>query len=452
MTGTSQGNAHPEPASTLPPNDTRYSLASRLHSPVSEDEWAQAVQQATENVAHIETLNRTSNQRGNSWSLPIPDGTYAHTPTWTSRTHWQHQVRTLLNSPTGRRLCTTHTISTEAVFAVAVIHASHAESTTGRSVTASRNTIARRAGVSTSTLKRARRVLTALGVAVELVRGRYLNRFEAMAAESHHGHRQFRAASTWALTTPRSITTTVTAPYKKPRRPSRATLRTAARRSRTTTRNHPQSGHRDPLSPSGGFALKALAFKISPTRAQTRAGTTTRQTTPTTPRTIHLQRAAAELVAHAPALRPAGHIGTICDILQRTSIDTARWTGRDIAHQLTTDTQNRGWTWPNHIPQPAAFLRWRLAQIDWSTTTHSEKKNNHDRSRREEQLTRHAELRARNEGAATETTRTEIIRTLRIDLQRARVSTAHRSESKDLGHRDDYGSDLPASQRNYVHS
>jgi hypothetical protein len=412
VTGTSQGNAHPEPASTLPHNTILDRSPSTRHAPVSDDEWAHAVQQATENVTRIETLNRTSNQRGNSWSLPIPDGTYSRTPTWTSRTHWQHQVRTLLNSPTGTRLCTTHTISTEAVFAVAVIHASLAESATGRSVTASRETIARRAGVSASTVKRARRVLTALGVAVELVRGRYLSRLEAMAAESHHGRHQFRAASTWALTTPRSVVTTVTPRFTKPRIPSRATLRTAAYRSRTTTRNHPQSGTRDPLSPSGGFALKALAFKISPTRAQTRVGKTTHQPT-TTPRPIHLQRAAAELIAHAPALTPASHIGMICHTLQQSGIDTTRWTGRDIAHQLTTDTQQRGWTWPNHIPQPTAFLRWRLTHIDWATTTPTERNDQHNRTRRAEQLTRHAELRARDERSASEATRTEILRTFR---------------------------------------
>lgn len=411
MPGTSQGNAHPEPASTLP-QTILHGPPSMRPTPVSDDKWEHAVQQATENVTHIETLNRTSNQRGNSWSLPIPDGTYSRTPTWTSRTHWQHQVRTLLNSPTGTKLCTNHTTSTEAVYAVAVIHASLAESATGRSVTASRETIARRAGVSTSTVKRARRVLTALGVAVELVRGRYLSRLEAMAAESHHGHRQFRAASTWALTTPRPVATTVTPPFTKPRKPSRATLRTNAYRFRITARNHPQSGHRDPLSPSGGFALKALAFKISPTRTQARAGKTTHQPI-TTPRPIHLQRAAAELIAHAPALKPAGHIGTICDRLQQSGIDTTRWAGRDIARQLTTDTQQRGWTWPNYIPRPSAFLHWRLTHIDWAPTTPTERNDEHNRTRRADQLTRHAELRARDERAASEATRTEAVRTFR---------------------------------------
>lgn len=412
MPGISQGNAHPGPASTLPHNNTLDGSPSTCHAPVSDDEWAYAVQQATENVARIETLNRASNQRGSSWSLPIPDGTESRTPAWTSRTHWQHQVRVLLNSPTGTTLCANHTISTEAVFAVAVIHASLAESATGRSVTASRETIARRAGVSTSTVKRARRVLTALGVAVELVRGRYLSRLEAMAAESHHGSRQFRAASTWALTTPRPVATTVTPPFTKPRRASRATLRTAAYRSRTTTRNHPQSGHRDPLSPSGGFALKVLAFKISPTRAQTHAGKTTHPPT-TTPRPIHLQRAAAELIAHAPALRPAGHFGTICSTLQQSGIDTTRWTGRDIAHKLTTDTQQRGWSWPNHIPRPSAFLRWRLTHIDWAATTPTERNDEHNRTRRADQLARRAELRAREERAASEATRREALRAFR---------------------------------------
>lgn len=412
MTGTSQGNAHPEPASTLPHNTILDGSPSTRHAAVSDDEWAHAVQQATENVARIETLNRASSQRGNSWSLPIPDGAYSRTPTWTSRTHWQHQVRTLLNSPTGTRLCTKHTISTEAVFAVAVIHASLAERATGRSVTASRETIARRAGVSTSTVKRARRVLTALGVAIELVRGRYLSRLEAMAAESHHGRRQFRAASTWALTTPRSVATTVTPPFSKPRRASRVTLRTATYRSRTTTRNHPQSGTRDPLSPSGGFALKALAFKISPTRAQAHAGKTTHQPT-TTPRPLHLQRAAAELIAHAPALKPAGHSGTICDTLQQSGIDTTRWTGRDIAHKLTTDTQQRGWTWPNHIPRPSAFLRWRMTQLDWTVSSPTERRLEHDRLRHAEQATRRAEFRKRVENKASEATRTEMLRTLR---------------------------------------
>ncbi|MCE4267715.1 hypothetical protein [Rhodococcus globerulus] len=62
---------------------------------------------------------------------------------------------------TGTELCKKNTISTEAAFAVAVIHASLAEGRTGRGVTASRETIANRAEVSVSVVKRARRVLGA---------------------------------------------------------------------------------------------------------------------------------------------------------------------------------------------------------------------------------------------------------------------------------------------------
>ncbi|KJF19137.1 MULTISPECIES: hypothetical protein [unclassified Rhodococcus (in: high G+C Gram-positive bacteria)] len=235
---------------------------------------------------------------------------------------WQHQVRTLLNSPTGTQLCKTHAVSTETVFTVAVTHAHYAESKTGRSITASRHTIATRAGVSVSAVKRARRVLTALGVATELIRGRYLQKIESMAAEAHHGHRQFRAASVWALISPRTAVTTIAAPFTKSRKRSRATLRTTAYRAHIASLISPQTGGRGPLSPSGGFALQSLVFKFSPTHANTRAG---RPKNPqrSAPRPIELQRTAAQLIDHIPALKTTKHIGQICDVLDRADIDPA---------------------------------------------------------------------------------------------------------------------------------
>jgi hypothetical protein len=79
-----------------------------------------------------------------------------------------------------------------------------------------------------------------------------------------------------------------------------------------------------------------------------------------------LQRNTAQLIAHIPALKSTRHVGRICDVLANTDIDVTRWTGRDIAHELTRDTQSRGWVWPAQLTRPVAFLRWRLAQIDWS--------------------------------------------------------------------------------------
>ena len=135
MTGnTSQGIARPEPAPTHSQHDPIAPLHTIDGHPATpepalptDDEWVRAVRQATENVARIETLNATSNQRGNSWALPIKDGQHARTPIWTSRTQWQHQVRTLLDSSPCAQLCKNHPVSTETAVTVAVTRAHHAE-------------------------------------------------------------------------------------------------------------------------------------------------------------------------------------------------------------------------------------------------------------------------------------------------------------------------------------
>lgn len=418
----SQGSSHPEPGTTVHKNSAfgashTDAAATSAAGPTTEDtdEWATAVREATENVARIEALNAESGQRGHSWALPVTTGRRARTPVWTSRAQWQHQVRTLLNSPTGTEICKKNTISTEAAFAVAVTHASLAEGKTGRGVTASRETIAIRAGVSVSVVKRARRVLGALGMAVEQERGRYLTALESMAAEAHHGHRQFRAASVWALISPRVAVATITAPFKRSKKHSRATLRSAAYRARTASRTSPQTGGRGPLSPSGGFVLQSLVLKFSPTHAQARTGKP-KNTQKSTPRPIELQRNAAQLIAHIPALKTTKHVGHICDVLVNTDIDPARWTGRDIAHELTRDTQSRGWVWPAQLTRPTAFLRWRLAQIDWSQPSPAERARDNDRTRLAEQTARRLETHERDSHVAHAHTRAEIMQHLREQL------------------------------------
>ncbi|PVX59669.1 hypothetical protein [Rhodococcus globerulus] len=421
----SQGSSHPEPGTTVNKNSAfgashTDAAATSAAGPTTEDadEWATAVREATENVARIEALNAESGQRGNSWALPVTTGRRARTPVWSGRAQWQHQVRTLLNSPTGTEICKKNTISTEAAFAVAVTHACFAEGKTGRGVTASRERIANRAGVSVSVVKRARRVLGALGMAVEQERGRYLTKLESMAAEAHHGHRQFRAASVWALISPRAAVQALAPPMKKATRATRATraaLRSAAYRVRTASRTSPHPSGRGPLSPSGGFVLQSLVFKFSPTHAHTRAGRP-KNTRKSTPRPIELQRTTAHLIAHIPALKTTKHVGHICDVLANTDIDTARWTGRDIARELTTDTQSRGWVWPAQLTRPTAFLRWRLAQIDWSQPSPAERAREHDRTRLAEQTARRREARERDSHVAHAHTRAEIMQHLREQL------------------------------------
>jgi hypothetical protein len=252
-------------------------------------------------------------------------------------------------------------------------------------------------------------------MAVEQERGRYLTTLESMAAEAHHGHKQFRAASVWALISPRAAVTAITAPFKKSRKPSRATLRTATFRARTASRTSPHPGGRGPLSPLGGFVLQSLVLKFSPTHANTRAGRP-KNTQRSAPRPIDLQRTAAQLIAHIPALKTTKHIGQICDVLDRAGIDPARWTGRCIARELTRDTQSRGWVWPTQITRPIAFLRWRLAHINWSVPSPAERARDNDRTRLAEQATRRREAHERDSHVAHAHTRTAIMKQLREQL------------------------------------
>lgn len=423
MTGTSQGNPHPEPGTTFIKSQNLG--ASHTHiaprpSAVDGDEWARTVREATENVARVEALNNQSGQRGNSWSLPVDADKHARTPVWSGRTQWQQQVRASLNNPTGTALCTKNNVASESVFAVAVMHAALAEGKTGRGVTASRKTIAQRAGVSISVVKRARSVLKALGMAVEHARGRYLTTLESMAAESHHGRRQYRAASVWSLTSPRAALQAVAAPAKKVAKATRAALRSAAYRARMAIQSYPQSATRDPLSPSGGFALKTSVWNYSPTHAQARAGKP-KDTQRSTPRPIELQRAAAQLIAHTPALKAAGHVGRICEVLEKADIDLTRWAGRDIARELTKDTQTRGWVWPTQLTRPVAFLSWRLAQIDWSGATPAELARKNDEVRCAEQAARREESRLRELNVASPAKRAMIMQQARSRRQNVQL-------------------------------
>lgn len=398
MPGTSQGNAHPEPDTTNQPTITPSAPAPPSRTPApppSDREWDTLVARATAAVDTLHSLNISTGQRGRSFTLPVPDGTQACIPIWSGRTVWLRQLRHALTTHSGREALREQHISVDRLMAVAAAHAHYADSGTGRSVTASRTTLATRAGVSVSTVNRARRVLRTLGAAHELVRGRTLTHAEYLAAELHHGGPQHRAASVWALSSPAALVATT--PRTPPRRRHRSrahtrTLRYRARHPRphTTTAAgtasaRPQVRGRDTLSP--GSSVQELHLSSGSTHQRARARTLT--TTRSQPRPIGLQRAAAALVAAAPAVTPHRHIGTICDVLTRAGIDTTRWSGRDIAHHLTRDTVARNWTWPatGELHSPTGYLAWRLHRVDWTGPSPTE----HAHTARKQRLREHAE-------------------------------------------------------------
>lgn len=378
VVGTSQGNSYPESVSShIRPKNIDFtsncviSTTTDLATFTFDADLTESTARAKARIDQITKLNADSAQRGNSWYLPVDHQEQAQTPLWTSRDEWQRQVRELLNSSTGTGICRAHQVDPQRVFAVAVTMAGFAEQRTGRRVTVSRTTLAEKTGISISVVQRARRVLSALHVAKEMVRGRFLRTIELWAAEAHHGGRQTRAASVWALTSPRSVlqslTSTTIPPGAKPQPNPNSQQSTD-----NAADSYPQSTISDPLSVVLAFSSSSSVRK---NYTNARAGVYHRkESKKRKPKPISLQRAAAELVHHAPALMPHGHIGAISNALNRHSIDTERWSGRDIARTLDQDTKSRGWTWPNasELNDPVRFLHWRLARIDWSGNSPTE--------------------------------------------------------------------------------
>ena len=392
VVGTSQGSPCPgfvssylQQKNTDPAQNCVISTTADPATCTFNTDLANSIARAEERINKITTLNAESEQRGKSWCLPVDHTEQARTPLWTSRAEWQRQVRELLNTKTGIETCRQHQVDPQRVFAVAVTMAGFAEQRTGRRVAASRTALAERTGISISVVQRARRVLSALHVAKEMARGRFLRTIECWAAEAHHGGHQTRAASVWALVSPRSILRTLTS-TKPPNQPSPQTTPHNRKATPTATKINPHSTARDSLSVVLAFSSSSSVRK-NYTSARTRVDHQ-KASKNRNPKPINLQRAAAELIRYAPALTPPGHVGVISDALKRHSIDTERWSGRDIARTLTDDTKSRGWTWPNvsEINDPVRFLHWRLARIDWSVRSPTElaiaAKNQRDEERR----------------------------------------------------------------------
>lgn len=257
---------------------------------------------------------------------------------WTSRSGWLEGLHRWAHSPALGQLCAAERVSITAatLLSIAAVMAEHADHATGRHVALTRATIASRAGCDVRTVTTAWRVLRASHWAVEAQRG--------------HG----------SPATP-SIGRRPSVYHLVPRREAHPTPSSAA-----------QDFH---LPPSGGLSLSSPVGKNSPSgRASAPAhhmsqnGCNTsaaRRSRRTTARPLATQRLAAALVARTHGLDRA-HIGTICDALTAAGIDPTVWTARAITNALNADMRARGWTWPDHITNPGAFLSSRLRRLDWT--------------------------------------------------------------------------------------
>lgn len=327
----------------------------------------------------IERLN--SAQIGSSWSLPLDPGASSHVRAWLGPRHWGYNVRCSLASEQGQALLVRHHTSVETVIKVSKILARHAHSTSGRHVTVSNATLCTETGLKDRPVRRARAVLRELGFAVDMATGRKLSALEVAAAAAHHGGRQDRAASHWHLTLPENTVALPTPPRRRSASMGKTT-RTALSKAVHAHRSSSDEGARDHLSMKSSVKKISSVGRNSPTcaRARARAGASTNQREE--PRPLHLQRAAADLVAHCHGMdkgqwartdqgeyvrRQGGwHIGRVADVIAKAGIDTTRWSGRDIRRRMDQELRDQGFAWPDVVSSPAAFLLLQLRRIDWS--------------------------------------------------------------------------------------
>ena len=269
------------------------------------------------------------------------------TPVWLSRDSWLDGLRSWAGSTDFSTVCQQRRVSITAatVVAVATAWAGFADHATGRNAAVTRARLAHLVGCDRRTITRAWTVLGAGGWAREAARGH----------GSASGHTAGNRASIWHLANP------------------------------TPARGAVGNVH---LPPKAGFTLSSLVHQYSPTVGADQTAPTNdhhrhtqhkkrppakrrRQHRRTQPRSLALQRLAAQLVNTCHGLDKPGrtHIGGICDALTTAGINPTTWSAQTLTKALNTDMKTHGLCWPDHITNPAAFLTTRLKRITTHTTT-----------------------------------------------------------------------------------
>ena len=368
MRDSSEGSAHPNAVSSMSMLGESQGARSDLDN-TQEPDLGEVIRKRIEDAEKENTLR---GQRGHSWAL---DGRQPAL-VWQSRNKWLAGTAAELACIRGRQLCRKWRVSPRTALLVARACARLADADTGRRVTASNATIGRIAAELADrsrpfchdVVSNARAVLAELELAVEVARGRYLTVEERFQAAVHHDGVQIRAASTWALTTPRRW-------YTKSYLPRRG--------------------------PTGS---KTPRRECSPTHARKRAtapsGRSQRSKDRDRPKKAHV--VTAQLVAAAKSLDNGRHLGSLVDVVAEL-VDCDRWTGRDLVAVLNQDARENPRDWPSTIQNPAGFLRHRLSRLRGvlAGPSPSEVAEQHRQRALEEQLQRAEAAAAAEERTAT---------------------------------------------------
>lgn len=255
-------------------------------------------------------LHTPNPRTGRSWAQEPEAGTQGRIPCWATRSRWLKLLEAELSGETAAGVLKKHHAAPHTVYRVARMDAAAADTTTGRNVRTSHQTVARNLSLSIDTVRRARRVLRDLGFSVEVVRGRYMTAVERAAAARAHGSRQRRFASTRCLTIP-------------------ARCRAMHPYPCGVTSFPPPTSQRVPSSRSRAAGTSTKQQKKRP------------QKRPTPP--LGVQKIAARLVQRMPWL-DRGHSGHLMGLSRGlvTCGVTEEWTTQDLMNAVEADHQGLG--------------------------------------------------------------------------------------------------------------
>lgn len=244
----------------------------------------------------------------------------AATPAWISRDGWLSELERWLGTDEGRTARMRVHLRSSLLMRVAVVLAAHADHANGRHCAVTNAAAAAAAGCSPRTVTTVRRLLAEAGLAVEVHRG----------TGSAHAPAGLRRPSIWHLVSRKEPVDNRGVFHLPP-----------SRRDRRVT---PVGKN----SPSGRTRPPRRSQNRRPPR--------------TAPRPLRVQRLAAEVIARSVGLDTV-HPGHICDALTRSGLDLDQWSAKQITTALNADMRTRGWSWPNRIDRPGAFLAARLRHL-----------------------------------------------------------------------------------------
>lgn len=279
-------------------------------------------------------------------------------PCWTTRPAVLKAIQAALVSPEGETMRREEGrrkdgkgggIAVEAVMAVADDDCRTADSSTGRNIMTSHETVARRVTargfrMSVGTVRKARRVLRTLGFQATVEQGRYLTKTERLEyalthpkKEGHNGKQYvpWRKASTRVFTMAADV---VRGTGHLPRRglltPNLKKVSTSQKRLRAVSKSSTPTKPRSARPQSAG------------------------------PRPLGIQKLAARLKQRYGWLSGIRHNNTICDVLTRHGVDPDRWTVNSLVNALNQRSKERGMRTPKRITNPAGYLNHILSDLN----------------------------------------------------------------------------------------